>query len=109
MDKNLVLTGVYYEEDNLRSQMENALRKFVGRNMFAGEPSGSTVEDSTYLTSENLEQVLISKGWTKPQKGDPKKRKPSENSSGKKNWIDKEGRVAKCFKCACAHEHDCNF
>ena len=60
MDRNLVLMGVNYEKEDLRRQMESALRKFVGRNAFSGDVTG--VEDSTYLTSENLEQVLLSKG-----------------------------------------------
>ena len=83
--------------------MENTLKKFVGRSALSGEVSG--VEDSTFLTSENLEQVLLSKGWSKPNKTEHK-RKPSTES--KNNWIDKEGKRAKCFKCACKHEHDCN-
>ena len=32
MERNLLLTGVNYNEDDLRTQMENALKKFVGRN-----------------------------------------------------------------------------
>ena len=59
MEKNLVLTGVNYEQDNLKSQMVNALRKFVGRNMFSEDEAG--IEDSTCLTTDNLEQVFFSK------------------------------------------------
>ena len=59
--------------------MERARRKFVGRNAFSGDVTG--VEDSTYLTSENLEQVLLSKGWTKPKSkpSEPKKRNASSD------------------------------
>ena len=27
---------------------------------------------------------------------------------GRKNWTDREGKVAKCFKCACEHKDDCD-
>ena len=41
---------------DLRGQMEIALKKFVGRSVLSGDVE--RVEDSTYLTSDNVEQVL---------------------------------------------------
>ena len=101
IERNLVLTGVDYAKANLRDQMEKALRKFVGRVTMAG--GADRIEDSTYLTKDNIEDVLLARGWTKePPK---KKRKPKEER--KKNWLGRDGKVAKCFKCVCDHEEDC--
>ena len=106
IEKNLVLTGVKYEEANLLEQMESALRKFVGRSVLSGDVE--RVEDSTYLTADNVEKVLFNKGWVK--KKDKKKREavdPPGAQAGKKNWTGKDGKVAKCFKCRCEHEENC--
>ena len=68
IERNLVLTGVNYTEGetkkNFLEQMQTALKKFVGRSVVGEERK----EDSTLLTSENFEQVLLAKGWTKPKK-----------------------------------------
>ena len=106
IEKNLVLTGVKYEEANLLDQMEKALRKFVGRSVLSGEVE--RVEDSTFLTADNVEKVLFNKGWVK--KKDKKKREagdPPGAHAMKKNWTGKDGKVAKCFKCRCEHEENC--
>jgi hypothetical protein len=59
--------------------------------------------------------VLVAKGWTKP--GNVKlsskpwanqKRNISSGTTEKKNWIGKYGKVARCYKCACNHEQDCD-
>ena len=107
IEKNLVLTGVKYEEANLLDQMEKALRKFVGRSVLSGEVE--RVEDSTFLTADNVEKVLFNKGWVK--KKEKKKREagdPPGAHTRKKNWTGKDGKVAKCFKCRCEHEEDCD-
>ena len=106
IEKNLVLTGVKYEEANLLEQMEKALRKFVGRSVLSGDVE--RVEDSTYLTADNVEKVLFNKGWVK--KKDKKKREaadPPDVQARKKSWTGKDGKVAKCFKCRCEHEENC--
>ena len=106
IEKNLVLTGVSYEEANLLEQMEKALRKFVGRSVLSGDVE--RVEDSTFLTADNVEKVLFNKGWVK--KKDKMKREagdPPGPQARKKNWTGKDGKVAKCFKCRCEHEDDC--
>ena len=47
------------------------------------------------------------KGWVK-KGGKNKKREGSpETGARKKNWTGKDGKVAKCFKCACDHDDDC--
>ena len=74
MERNLVLTGVNYGMIDLRGQMEIALKKFVGRSVLSGDVE--RVEDSTYLTSDNFEQVLAMKGWVK-KGGKTKKREGS--------------------------------
>ena len=97
MEKNLVLTGVRYEEADLLGQMESALRKFVGRSFLSGDVE--RVEDSTYLTADNLEKVLFNKGWVK-KKDNKKKREaadPTGAQSRKKNWTGKDGKIAKCL------------
>ena len=37
IERNLVLTGVNYEEANLLAQMETSLKKFVGRSVLSGD------------------------------------------------------------------------
>ena len=106
IERNLVLTGVNYEAKDLKNQMEAALKKFVGRSALSG--GVERTEDSTFLTEDNFEQVLVAKGWKKPNK---KKRNASPakmEENKKKNWVGKDGKVAKCFKCKCDHENECN-
>ena len=88
IERNLVLTGVNYEtkKDDLKDQMEVALKKFVGRSVLSGDVDRT--EDSTYLTANNLEQVLVAKGWTKPPhraKRNPSPDKDNERKKTKKN------------------------
>ena len=109
IERNLVLTGVNYEAAGLKDQMEAALRKFVGRSVLSGEVK--RIEDSTFVTSDNLEQVLLSKGWTKHRKkrnASPNTDLASKTKVEKRNWIGKDGKIAKCFKCKCDHEKECN-
>ena len=126
IERNLVLTGVDYVEGeskkNLLEQMQNALKKFVGRSVVGEEEKK---EDSTLLTSENFEKVLLAKGWTKPSRD--KKKKSGEGGrdrlrssslpegalpiskgyKGKKNPLGSDYKVLKCFKCKCEHEERC--
>ena len=67
LERNLVLTGVDYLETNILDQMQTALKKFIGRSAL-GEAEVKN-EDSTYLTADNFEKVLLSKGWRKPRGG----------------------------------------
>ena len=44
------------------------------------------------------------------KKKDKKKREagdPPDVQAKKKNWTGKDGKVAKCFKCRCEHEENC--
>ena len=43
--------------------MQGAMKKFVGRSV-VGEDKPT---EATLLTSDNLEKVLVAKGWTKPK------------------------------------------
>ena len=121
IERNLVLTGVDYSEENLLDQMQSALKKFISRSTL----SGGEVEqkmDSTYVTADNLEQVLMAKGWTKnkkklkPDRGQKREASPSapdgarpisKNYKGRKNPLGKDFKVLKCFKCACEHDEAC--
>ena len=50
--------------------MKDALKKFFGKSVITSaeeETKAVKVEDSTYITSETLERVLMMKGW-KPGK-----------------------------------------
>ena len=96
------MTEVKYKEANLLEQ-EKALRKFVGRSVLSGVDV-ERVEDSTYLTPDNVQKVLFNKDWVK--KKDKMKREVGDPPSAqvrKKNLIGKYGNVAKCFKCRCNH------
>ena len=44
MERNLVLTAINYEQDKLQDQMENALKKLIGRTVLCGDMTWS--EDS---------------------------------------------------------------
>ena len=57
------MTEVKYKEANLLEQ-EKALRKFVGRSVLSGVDV-ERVEDSTYLTPDNVQKVLFNKDWVK--------------------------------------------
>ena len=48
--------------------MQTAFKKFIGRSTLGQKEEQNSVE-STYLTADNLETVLLSKGWTKPRGG----------------------------------------
>ena len=121
IERNLVLTGVDYtigeEKKDLLDQMQIALKKFVGRSVVS---DGEQKLDSTLLTSDNLEKVLIAKGWTKPKKGGNVGRERIRSNSnpetsmgaskgykGKKNPLGKDFKVLKCFKCQCDHDSKC--
>ena len=119
IERNLVLTGVDYEEDELLEQMQTALKKFIGRSALGQKEEQSSV-DSTYLTADNFETVLLSKGWTKPRgggrgggrgRGGKREREaPDEQSQEKrrKNYIGRDGKISKCYKCTCKHETECD-
>ena len=66
MERNLVLTSINYGEAKLKEQMESTLRKFVGRTVLSVEVSRT--EDSTYVTRDNIVQVLLAGGWVKTNK-----------------------------------------
>ena len=126
IEKNLVLTGVDYAEGenkkNLKEQMQVTLKKFVGCSV-VGEDKPA---EATFLTSDNLEKVLVAKGWTKPKspgkqnegrnvgrsrirsQSAPEDKLPiSNNYKGRKNPLGKDYKVLKCFKCKCEHEGKC--
>jgi hypothetical protein len=67
LERNFVLTGVDYTESEILKQMQTALKKFIGRSAI-GETEVKN-EDSTYLTADNFEKVLLAKGWKKPRGG----------------------------------------
>ena len=128
MDTKLVLTGVNYsegkEKKTLLSQMKDALKKFVGRTVISsneGETKAVKVEESTFITTDNLERVLMMQGWKKPKGGGggrvrirSKSQPPDNNSSantnyrGKKNPLGPDFKPLKCFLCKCEHESKCN-
>ena len=128
MDRKLVLTGVNYSEGKskktLLTQMKDALKKFVGRAVVAtGETDAKAVkvEESTFVTTENIEKVLIMQGWKKP-KGRTRIRSsslpskgpggstsnPNPNYKGKKNPLGPDYKPLKCFHCKCDHDQKCN-
>ena len=119
LERNLVLTGVDYTDAKILEQMQTALKKFIGRTAI-GQNEDQRNVDSTYLTADNFETVLLSKGWTKPRGGGRgggrgrggkrEREEPSEPSQEKrrKNYLGRDGKISKCFKCTCKHETDCD-
>ena len=119
LERNLVLTGVDYTDAKILDQMQTALKKFIGRTAL-GQNEDQRNVDSTYLTADNFETVLLSKGWTKPRSGGRgglrgrggkrEREEPSEQSQEKrrKNYLGRDGKISKCFKCTCKHETDCD-
>ena len=65
IERNLVLTGVYYTGANLVDQMQTTLKKSNGRSALGQKEEQSSAE-STQRTVDNFETVLLSYGWTKP-------------------------------------------
>ena len=61
IERTLVLTGDDYTGANLLDQMQTAFKKFIGRSTLGQKEEQSSVE-SAYLTAENFETVLLSKG-----------------------------------------------
>ena len=80
-DINVVLPGVDYVETNILDQMQTALKKFIARSAL-GEAEVKN-EDSTYLTADNFEKVLLSKGWRKPRGGMRRDRGRGRGGGGK--------------------------
>ena len=119
LERNMVLTGVDYTDAKILDQMQTALKKFIGRTAL-GQNEDQRNVDSTYLTADNFETVLLSKGWTKPRGGGRgggrgrggkrEREEPSEQSQEKrrKNYLGRDGKISKCFKCTCKHETDCD-
>ena len=119
LERNLVLTGVDYTDAKILEQMQTALKKFIGRTAI-GQNEDQRNVDSTYLTADNFETVLLSKGWTKPRGGGRgggrgrggkrEREEPPEPSQEKrrKNYLGRDGKISKCFKCTCKHETDCD-
>ena len=107
MDRKLVLTGVNYtegkEKGTLLSQMKDALKKFVGKSVISSAEEGTKpvqVEDATYITSENLERVLLMKGW-KPEKRARTRSKslpPGSSGTGNPNYKGKKNPLGADFK-----------
>ena len=59
IERNLVLTGVYYTGANLLDQMRTTLKKSIGRSALRQKEEQGSAE-STYLTVDNFETVLLS-------------------------------------------------
>ena len=119
IDRKLVLTGVDYTRANLIDQIQTALKKFIGRSALGQKEEQSSLE-STYPSADNFKTLLLSKGRTKPRGGGRGGKRTrilirAEQSQEKrrKNFIDRDGKVNKCFKCTCKHERefdcDCTY
>ena len=124
MERKLVLTGVNYTEGKsnktLLSQMKEALKKFIGKGVVASneyEAKAVKTEESTFITADNLEKVLLSQGWKKP-KGRVRTRSKSlppgsttvsnPNYKGKKNPLGPDYKPLKCYHCKCDHDQKCS-
>ena len=59
LKRNLILTGVDYTEAKILEQMQTALKKFIGRSAL-GQNEDQRNVDSTDLTADNFETVLLS-------------------------------------------------
>ena len=69
------LRGILSSQE-LTIKQQPALKKFVRRSTLSGEVEQKV--DSTYVTVDNLEQVLLAKVWSKPKK------KPKDPNRGQK-------------------------
>ena len=116
-ETQLVLTGVDFKEgkksEDLLDQMKASLKKFKGRAVLGGENSGKLAvkTEGTYIT-EDVEKVLIAKGWKKPKKRRRSGSAPGTGGGGgymgRKNNLGSNGLPMKCYKCKCEHEEKCN-
>merc|ERR1711888_312653 len=93
--------------------MKASLKKFKGRAVLGGENSGKLAvkTEDTYITDE-VEKVLIAKGWKKPKKRKRSRSAPGTGGGGgymgRKNNLGSNGLPMKCYKCKCEHEGKCN-
>ena len=120
-ETQLVLTGVDFKEgkksEDLLDQMKASLKKFKGRAVLGGENSGNLAvkTEGTYIT-QDVEKVLIAKGWKKPKKRRRSGSAPGTAGGtgggggymGRKNNLGSNGLPMKCYKCKCEHEEKCN-
>ena len=71
IESNLVLTGVDFQtgkdNEDLLEQVTNSLKKFKGRKNIV-ETDKNAVEMESVLVSEEMESVLLAKGWKPPKK-----------------------------------------
>ena len=81
LKRSVGLTDVDYKQGemnkDLLEQMTEALKKFVAKALVDTEKR----EGATMMTSDNLKQVLIAKGWKKPQQDNKKKEVRGERPS----------------------------
>ena len=114
IESNLVLTGK--DEGKLLEQVTNSLKKFKGRKNIV-ETDKNAVATESVLMSEEMESALIAKGWKPPKKPRKRSRSVSPNAKdnsggggfkGRKNPLDSNFKVMKCFLCACDHEDKCS-
>ena len=117
MDIKLVLTGVDFqagkEDKNLLEQVKSSLKKFKGRSVISEKDDKAVKVDET-LVSE-MEEVLLAKGWKAPGKSrrlsrseSPGRSRRNPNYKGKKNPLDSNYKLLKCFNCKCEHVDNCN-
>ena len=112
IESNLVLTGVDFQtgkdEGKLLEQVTNSLKKFKGRKNIV-ETDKNAVAMESVLMSEEMESALIAKGWKPPKKPRKRSRSVSPNAKdnsggggykGRKNPLDSNFKVMKCFLCA---------
>ena len=108
-----MLTGVDFEkrkeDGTCYDQVKKSLRKYQSRDMFTAGKDGRlhVKEESSYLADPQMRKcadALLSEGWTPPAQsssvdGASNVRMNSPNYKGKKNRLDSNGNVMKCFHC----------
>ena len=118
MECKLVLTGVNYAEgkakNNLLTQMQASLKKFVGHSVIQATEQ-AVKEEPVYMTKADLEQCLYTLHKNKRGGGGGRSRTRSKSLpettstyKGKKNPLGPDFKPLKCFKCKCDHEEKCS-
>ena len=122
MEIKLVLTGVDFSkaktEKNLEKQIKDSLKKFKGRAVISGGGNTSVNVKAEPTWMNEMEEVLLAKGWKPPPKKggrrrsrseSPKRSKPNSNNyKGRKNPLGENRKPIKCFLCKCEHTDNCN-
>ena len=98
-------------EKTLQDQMEKSIKKFKGNSGVGSDTANMAIKTEDVMITSQIETVLLAKGWKPPKANRKWSRSVSPQKpgayKGKKNPLDKNYKVMKCFKYKCEHTEKC--